>query len=275
MMAKIPKRQDKLTEIMESGLIEQEYRPYIGMSGLLGKCQRYIWYNFRWAYPRMTTKRTDRLFKRGDLEEPRVIRDLEKAGIKVGYCLDDQIELVDQTGHIRGHPDGCADNVPTAEKTTHTLEVKTMANKYYQNFKRLGLAKSDPPYWGQCHTYCGEMGNTRILFVCTNKDTEERTYMRYEYDKEVHRDCMSIAMDVLTSEGPPKQIGDITWWECKMCPALGVCHKGEPIKRTCRTCEYVNIEMEGKWSCGFHGKELSYDDQMAACDNYSIQDSLL
>lgn len=267
-MAKIPKKQDSLTEIMESGLVEQEYRPYIGMSGLLGKCPRYLWYNFRWAYSRLTTKRTDRLFKRGDLEEPRVVRDLEKAGAKVGYALDDQVELVDQTGHIAGHPDGVVDNVPTAEKTTHLLEVKTMADKYYKNFLRLGLEKSDPVYWGQCQTYCGEMALTRILFIATNKNTEERTYMRYHYDKSVHDECMSLGMDVLTSEGPPKKIGDRTWYECKMCPAKEVCHYEHPIKKTCRTCIQSNIEMEGKWSCELKQKELSYDEQMAACGDY-------
>ncbi len=274
-MAKIPKAQDKLTEIMETGLIEQEYRPYIGMSGLLGKCQRYIWYNFRWAYPRLTTKRTDRLFKRGDLEEPRVVEDLRDAGMHVSDCLEFQVELVDQTGHVRGHPDGEVINVPTAEKTPHLLEVKTMASKYYANFKRLGLEKSDPVYWGQCHTYCGEKGLDRILFIACNKDTEQRTYMRYHYDPDVHRDCMSIAMDVLTSEGPPKKIGDRTWYECKMCPAKGICHEQQDIKRTCRTCEHVNIEMDGKWSCGLYDEWLNYDQQMAACDDYSIQESLL
>lgn len=282
-MAKIPKRQDSLTEIMESGMIEQDYRPYIGMSGLRGKCPRYLWYNFRWAYARLTTKRTNRLFRRGDLEEPRVIADLRESGIVVTDCLADQVELIDQTGHIAGHPDGKAENVPTAEKTKHLLEVKTMASKYYKNFIRLGLEKSDPVYWGQCHTYCGESGLTRILFVVTNKDNEERTYMRYEYDESVHRDCMSLAMDVLTADVPPKKIGDSTWFECKMCDARGICHKDEPIKRTCRTCKYVNIEMHGLWTCGnpvmlkaveVDTLVLDNDMQLQACSQYVLQDPL-
>jgi hypothetical protein len=282
-MAKIPKKQDSLTEIMESGMVEQDYRPYIGMSGLMGKCPRYLWYSFRWAYNRFTTKRTDRLFKRGDMEEPRVVADLRAAGIIVTDCLNDQIELIDNTGHIGGHPDGACENVPTAEKTKHLLEIKTMASKYYANFKRLGLEKSDPVYWGQVHTYCGERGLTRILFVVCNKDTEERTYVRYDYDKSVHEHCMSIALDVLMSPGPPKKIGDKTWFECKMCSAREICHKGETIKKSCRTCEHVNIEMEGKWTCGNEelceavGVDVLVLDkgmQMAACAKYQIQDML-
>jgi hypothetical protein len=274
-MAKIPKRQDSLTEILESGMVEQEYRPYIGMSGIMGKCQRKIWYGFRWSYPRFVPKRTQRLFDRGDLEEARVVKDLRAAGVIVTDCLEDQITLVDQTGHIGGHPDGEAINVPTAPKTPHLLEIKTMANKYYQNFKRQGLAKSDPVYWGQVHTYCGEKGLTRILFCVTNKDTEERTYMRYEYDPDVHKECMSIAMDILTSEYPPKKIGEHTWFECKMCDAKGICHKGDPIKRTCRSCQYVDIEMDGKWKCGKHKRFLDYEDQMLACGDYELSEVYL
>ena len=274
-MAIIPKKQDKLTEIMESGLVEQEYRPYIGMSGLLGKCPRYIWYNFRWAYTKLVTKRSARLFQRGDLEEPRVVEDLRAAGMTVTDCLEDQIELRDQTGHMAGHPDGEVIGVPTAEKTPHLLEVKTMADKYYKNFIRLGLEKSDPVYWGQCQTYCGEKKLPRILFVCTNKNTEERTYMRYEYDKDVHDQCMSIGMDILTSERAPKKIGDSTWWECKMCPARGICHKNDTYKKTCRSCKHVNIEMDGKWSCGLYGEWLDYDAQMAACGDYELDEGFL
>ena len=271
-MAKIPKQQDGLTEILESGLIEQEYRPYIGMSGIMGKCQRQIWYNFHWSCARLVSRRTQRLSDRGNLEEARVVKDLREAGVIVTDCLEDQITLVDQTGHIGGHPDGKAENVPTAEKTPHLLEIKTMASKYYASFKRQGLAKSDPVYWGQIHTYCGERGLTRILFVVTNKDTEERTYMRYHYDPAVHNECMSIAFDILTSEQPPKKIGEATWFECKMCDSKRICHKGEPIRKSCRTCQFANIEMGGLWSCGLHDFILSDEAQHMACDKYELSE---
>lgn len=286
LVAKIPKKQDSLTEILESGMIEQEYRTYIGMSGILGKCPRKIWYNFRWACARMVSKRTQRLFDRGDLEEARVVKDLREAGVIVTDCLDDQISLVDQTGHLGGHPDGAAVNVPTAPKVKHLLEIKTMASKYYANFKRLGLEKSDPVYWGQIHTYAGEREFTRILFVVVNKDTEERTYMRYDYEPSIHDTCMSIALDILMSEQPPKKIGESTWFECKMCDCRGICHKSDPIRRSCRTCRHVNIVMDGKWECGNeswhniaerighdgYSNTLSYDEQQAGCDQYQLDE---
>ena len=186
--------------------------------------------------------------------------------------LNKQVELVDKTGHIKGHPDGLVSKLPMAPVTRHCLEIKTMKHSLFMGYLKKGLEKSHPTYWGQIHTYMGEQGLTRALFIVTNKDTEERDYKRIEYDAGVHRDCMSIGMDVLTSEAPPKKIGTHTWFECKMCDNIGICHKGEPIKRTCRSCKHVNIEMEGKWSCGYHGHELDEERQMMACDGYELDE---
>jgi hypothetical protein len=86
---------------------------------------------------------------------------------------------------------------------------------------------------------------------------------------------MEIGFGILTAEHPPKKIGTHTWYECKMCSDKGICHKGEPIKRTCRSCKHVNIEMEGKWSCGhskFAPTPLDYEDQMLACDEYELSE---
>lgn len=276
-MAKIPTILDPLVKALESGDVTQEFRTYIGMSGLMGSCSRRTWYDFHWAYDRTISKRINRLFKRGDLEEPRVVKDLQDAGMIVTNCLDDQEELVDDTGHIKGHPDGNVENVPGAEKTKHLLEIKTMNDARFKTFIKQGLEKSDPVYWGQIHTYMGEKKLVRCLLVVTNKNTEERAYKRYRYDKAVHMDAMSRGFDVLTSEFPPQKIGEKTWHICRMCDARGVCQKGAPIKRTCRSCKSFNIEMKGLFTCG--NKDmlkavdldilvLNYDLQMSGCNLY-------
>jgi hypothetical protein len=274
-MAKIPK-QDTLKEFFEEGLVLQDFRPYIGMSSLMSACKRRIWYDFRWSCDRYIDKRIARIFERGNLEEERVVRDLQAAGLKVTDALDEQVELVDDTGHIKGHPDGKVSKLPNAPVKIHCLEIKTKKASLYAKYLKEGLEKSDPAYWGQIHTYMGEQKLTRALFIVTNKDTEERDYKRIEYDATVHRDCMSIGMDVLTSEAPPKKIGTHTWFECKMCSNMGICHKDESIKRTCRSCKHVNIEMEGKWSCGYHDDLILMPaNQMAACPDYELDEVFL
>jgi hypothetical protein len=147
-----------------------------------------------------------------------------------------------------------------------------MKDSLYKKYLKEGLKRSYPTYWGQIHTYMGEQKLKRALFVATNKDTEERDYKRIEYDPIVHRDCMSIGMDILTSEAPPKKIGTATWFECKMCSNIGICQLGQPIKKTCRSCKHVNIEMHGKWACGMYNYILNYDMQMAACSDYELDE---
>ena len=274
-MALIPK-QDHLKELLDHELVLQEFRPYIGMSGLNGPCMRRTWYVFHWSSDRYVPKRVDRIFARGDIEEARVIADLRAVGMEVDFCLDDQIELVDETGHIKGHPDGLVSKVLTAPKTPHLLEVKTMKNDLFKKYLKEGLEKAYPTYWGQVHTYMGKWNLTRCLFIATNKDTEERHYERIKYDKQVHDDCMHIGMEILMSEKPPRKIGDRTWFECKFCDCKPICHMGEPIKRTCRSCKHVLIEMGGKWSCGLHMIDgLTEQEQMASCGQYQLDEVFL
>lgn len=270
-MVLIPK-QDSLKSIIEKGMVRLEDREYIGISGLGGPCSRKIWYDFHWAYDRMVSKRVKRLLERGDMEEPRVIEDLEAAGMKVEFALGGQQEVIDATGHIKGHPDGKVFNVPTAPKTTHLLEIKTMNDKLFKLYVKNGLEKSNPGYWGQVHTYMGEWKLTRCLFVVTNKNDEERHYERIHYDKKVHDDCMSRGFNILTSEFPPNKIGEVTWFECKFCDAKDICHKGAKINRNCRTCQHVNIEEEGKFSCELYGQWLTKQAQLDGCTSYELSE---
>lgn len=270
-MAKIPVP-DTLTDKIERGMVTLENREYIGMSGLGGPCSRKIWYDFHWACDRKVTKRIKRIFDRGDLEEERVCIDLIAAGMKVSYVLNNQIEIIDKTGHIKGHPDGRVECVPTAEKTPHLLEIKTMNNRLFKLYVKNGLKKSNPTYWRQVHIYMGELGLKRCLFIVTNKDNEERHYERIRYDKQTHDDYMSRGMDILTSEFAPKKIGESTWFECKWCDDKGICHSDKPINRNCRTCHHVNIEMEGQWSCGLYGHWLNKQEQLLGCEDYQLSE---
>ena len=275
-MALIPKR-NLLNEVLEQGDVEQEFRTYIGMSSLMGPCQRRIWYDFHWAYVRKIPKRIQRIFNRGHYEESVIVKDFEAAGIEVLFTGDNQAEMVDDTGHIKGHSDGILTNVPGAEKTPHLFEGKTMKHSRYVQYIKLGLEKFDRAYWGQIHTYMGEQKLTRCVFAACNKDTDERDFQRIKYEPEVHEEAMSIGFDILTAEFPPKKIGEKTWYECKTCNAKEICHKGAKINKTCRSCKHVNIEMEGKWSCGIMkangvDSDLSKDDQLAACKLYELSE---
>ena len=261
--------------MLEEGEVEQNPREYLGMSSLAGQCKRKMWYDFRWCYDRRVPKRIERLFRRGDYEESVLINDMIAAGIKCEYTGDNQYEFCDRTGHIKGHPDGRLSNVPGfPPDQKHLFEAKTMKSSIFVSYLKNGLEKTYPVYWGQAHTYMGEWNLDSCIFAVVNKDTDQRDFTQFNYDPVVHRDCMSVGFDVLTSEYPPKKIGEKTWYVCKTCSAKGICHKNEPIKKTCRTCKNVNIEENGKWSCELFSEWLSKDEQLAACSEYEIEECL-
>lgn len=258
-------------EAVERGMVPNEKRPYMGCSGLGNKCKRKIWLDFRWVYDALFEKRVLRIFERGDLEEPRVIRDLTEAGMTV---TDSQTGFVDETGHIRGHCDGFVSNVPGAEETVHLLEIKTMNSKRYDLYKKQGLEKSNWAYWVQLQMYMGFAKLKRALFVVCNKDTEQRAYDRYHFDIHVFKESLGIGHSLLLTQEPPEKIGNHMYFDCKYCPAYEYCHRDMPTNKNCRTCEYSELEMGGKWHCGKDNIEIDIDKQKIGCQDYRKMECL-
>lgn len=261
-MAKLP-QSDPIYNALENKLEIDMPRDYLGMSQLGHPCKRYLFYYFRWCFTRTITQRQKRIFARGDLEEPRVIADFEKIGMKVS---DDQYELIGFAGHCKGHIDGVVERVPGAEKTPHLLEIKTAKASSFTKFKKEGVKKANENYWAQAQIYMYKMGLTRTLFSVTNKDTEERYFERIHLDKEAAEMYDMVAMEIIGSEELPIKIGGAEWFQCKMCDAKEICHFGDEIRKGCRNCAHVILRPEGKWVCGnkesnLHDKELGKYEQ--------------
>ena len=257
--------------------VEQVYhveglRPYLGYSVLGHPCNRYLWYYLHWCFNQKIDARLKRLFSRGDYEEEIVTRDLVAAGMEVH---SDQHEVTGCHGHVKGHIDGFVDNVPGAEKTTHLLEVKTMNDKRFKEYQKKGLEATNPGYYAQIQSYMGKTGKKRCLFVVTNKNDEQRDYQRLNFDKDKFDELESRGTHILMCDEPPDKIGGKTWHECKFCNAKKICHYSEQPLKNCRTCEFVGIENDGKWSCGkCDGAEIRVHDQRQGCDLYQLAECL-
>jgi hypothetical protein len=284
-MPKIPVN-NPVQDAME-GTVEQSLpRPYIGYSGLNAACHRATWYGFRWVDFRYIRPQLKRIFERGDIEEARIVKDLKAAGMDVFHIIngkkieatgaigEEQEEIIGVGGHVRGHPDGRVLGVPGAEKTEHLLEIKTMKASKFKDYLKHGLEKVHPIYWGQMHSYMGKMKLKRCLFCVTNKDNEERSFKRFNYDHDVFRDMEAIAFDILTTDVPPDKIGDSKWFECKFCDYRNVCHEGKPVIRNCRTCEQGTISDFGTWRCGLDNRVLSQKEQFMGCKHYEALECL-
>ena len=267
-MAKIEKF-NTINSIMEKGDVPQEKRNYLGYSGVGGKCARKVWYSFRWADDVIIPRRVHRIFQRGDLEEERVINDLNRVGCTVSGA---QREVVGITGHARGHIDGIAEGVPTAEKTPHLFECKTMKAAQYKKYLNEGLQRFNPAYWQQIHSYMGHLDLKRCLYVVVNKDTEERDFQRIEFSRDQFEEGERTAFNIITSEEPPNKLPNASrsFFECRICGYNDVCNSGKEVSRNCRTCKHWNIEEDGKFSCELYGEWLDRDKQLKGCESYEL-----
>ena len=270
-MAAIPGYKLEVEQAMEHGLSYAEKREYLGMSQIGHHCTRYLWYSFRWCFTKELTRREERIFERGNLEEERIIRDLNRIGIRIE---DQQYEVSDVLGFFKGHVDGVAFGVTGSKKTPHLLEIKTAAQKYFIKLKKEGVKAYSPIYWAQAQMYMGKLGLTRCLFIATNKDNEERYYERIRFDKRLYDELLMRAMDIIGSDFPPPKIGDSDWYQCKMCDARQVCHLMEVPVKNCRTCRFAKMENGGIWRCGNDNEELGKYKALMGCQDHRLLESL-
>jgi hypothetical protein len=233
----------KVEKMIEDGVIQGEKRGYLGLSQIGKECPRALWYDFRFCSKNEFSPRLARLFARGHREEPIIIADLEKIGVKVH---SDQAEVVCGHGHIKGHIDGAADNVPDAPKTTHLLEFKTMAEKYFKILQAKGLKESNPVYYAQCQCYMLLMDFSRTLFISVNKNTDARYYERIKLDKPEARDYIRRGETIIFDEHPAYRVES---YKCKWCNHKPICKEGAIPEKNCRTCQHADMEDKGEWSC--------------------------
>lgn len=253
-----------INDKMEDGLVKQNKREYLGYSGLGHSCRRKVWYDFRWVKDRSISKRMNRLYKRGDWEEHRIIKDLVDAGVSVH---SEQKEVSAFEGHVKGHIDCLLDNVPSFSDTI-LGEFKTANDKRFKEFvKKKNCKLVYETYYYQAIAYMGELGLKYCLFIVTNKNDESRYIEIIEFDEGEFNYIKSIALDILSTDDPPDKIGDASWYECKYCDYYMECHFNEKINFNCRTCSKGTIENGGKWSCDSN-RFLTKEEQIKGCNEY-------
>jgi CRISPR/Cas system-associated exonuclease Cas4 (RecB family) len=217
-MAKIHIK-DPLNFAIESKLVLQEGRGYLGVSQLGHECPRYIWYVYNNAPKEPVTPRMTRIWERGNWEEERIIRDLKSIGILV---LDQQKEVT--VGYAKGHIDGLIEFIPKVSTKPHLFEAKTMADNYWKQCVKNGVKNSNFSYYVQFNIYAYLLHLPRILFVTVNKNNEERHFERLHADYDAAVNYIIRGAEIVEREVPPNKIGGPEWYLCKMCSYKGVCH---------------------------------------------------
>lgn len=232
-------------------------------------CDRALWYAFRWASPlEKHHGRQLRLFETGNIEEDRLVADLERIGVDV-YGQQDKIRLVQ--GHVRGKCDGKAMGVVEAPKTEHLLEFKSSNAKGMKLIVKEGCEKAKPLHYGQCQLGLHAFGLSRCLYLVSCKDDDTLYAERIEYDPEFCLRLLARLERIINSPEPPSRINEAEdWFECTFCKHKPVCKESAWPRVTCRSCIHSSPEMggDGHWSCARWAKPISFDEQKEGCPTH-------
>jgi len=255
----------------------------IPMSLIANECERAIWYQLRWATAsEVITGVKQRRFDTGNLEEERLLDDLENAGITVERVdpatgAQFRVELAD--GWLRGKMDGRATGVPEAPKTVHVIEIKSHNDKSFKELAKKKLKDAKPDHFAQCQAYMKAEHLTRCLYLAVNKNTDELYAERIEFDK-VFADRLELkARRIVAADVAPAKLHEDpnakAAWQCQWCPALPQCHEQRFARVNCRTCINFEFRPGAVAYCTHWNKELEYDEQQKGCDKHIYLPSLV
>ena len=256
---------------------EDGLRPHLGASLIGRKCNRALWYSFRWATLVTHPARLLRVFGRGHREESVLTQYLRDAGLKVMTVdLSTGRQFSFSDGHFGGSMDGAALGVLEAPKTWHAIEYKTSSKKMFDILSAKGVKEAKPEHWAQMQIYMLKFELTRALYVAVNKDDDSLHMERIEFDKDAAQAFVDKAQWIISLNTPPDGIStDQTYFECKWCDHSALCHGTAAPLPTCRSCTHSTALREGTWQCALRGKQLSVDDQKRACDGHRVIPILL
>lgn len=260
-------------------------RVHLGASLIGRECSRDIWYSFHWTsqptfWHTFHPGQMCRLWQRGDREEDWLADDLRAAGVEL-HTVDEHTGrqfLVEIFPHFGGSIDGAALGFPEAPKTWHLWECKTSNDKGFKKLVLNGVRKAKPEHYAQMQVYMRGTKLKRAMYMCVNKDNDEIYTERVYYDKAFAEGVINKAHLVVDAKAPPEKISDDpAWYQCKFCDHHESCQLGkvEKLERNCRTCASSTAEPDGTWSCDYHDRTLTVDEQKAGCDSHLFIPALM
>lgn len=239
-------------------------RNHLGAS-LIGKaCDRDLWYSFRWVKHKVHSARQYRLFNRGHKEEARIIEWLRGAGVVV-YEFDQsgkQFRISGVENHYGGSTDGVADLSKYGLVKPVVLEFKTHSRKSYFGDRyntaiTEGVKKAKPQHFIQMSCYGEFYGLEYGLYLAVCKDTDDLHVELVKLDFKVGAEKRQRAAEIITRPTPPgKLANNPSYFDCKYCDHLEVCHFGQQSDINCRSCKFARPAENGEWHCGFYGQNI-------------------
>lgn len=246
-------------------------RRYLGASIIGHDCLRYLWLSFRGFRAAPFPGRMLRLFERGRREEQMFIEELRGAGatvLDIDASTGHQWAVDFCGGHVRGHADGVACDIPGSGHAWHLLEFKTHSEKSFSELKKKGVKAAKPQHFVQMQIYMLGLQLNRALYLAVNKNTDELYAERIRFDKEAAESAIRRAHDVVSSNDPPERLSERPdFYKCKTCNFYSVCFPDATSPayppsaccdghdcRTCRHCTADESSGNARWFCSRMGE---------------------
>lgn len=252
----------------------EERRHHLGISEVGHNCSRYTMYRFRWCVEEKFNGRMLLLFMDGHLFEQQAIEILSGIGFNItSHTVDGKQVRVAR--RVRGHFGGSIDSktiLPARYGNfpdEFLVEFKTANLNWFKKIEPMGFVKGKPQHWAQACCYGKALGLKYVLYICKGKNDSELDVEIEELDwtfaEEQERKAEFI---ILNNQLPARLSNNPSFWECRYCPAIAVCHYGAPPDKNCRSCRYAEPIENGEWGCHYYHQQIPKDFIPQGCDSW-------
>lgn len=226
-------------------------RSHLGASLIGRDCSFELYLGFRWVSRSIFPGRILRLFNRGHLEEAHFLAMLESAKIPIWYETDSggQFRFSDHGGHFGSALDGIV-KIPELEGEPAYAEFKTHNKKSFEGLVKLGVASAKHEHYVQMQVCMHKYKLKHGVYFAVNKNDDEIYIEIIDYDHETASRYFKRAKNIIfTTEAMPRISNKESFWKCKFCDRLDICHRRKKPDINCRTCAHSEALPDGTWSC--------------------------
>jgi CRISPR/Cas system-associated exonuclease Cas4 (RecB family) len=215
-------------------------------------CDRHLWY-FAEEYEKYEDPKSERIFAVGTALEPVAIKWLEEDGWEVSYNPGSQKAAIEQTipvkgGEIRGHLDAI---ISRPEVGCILIDVKTMNDRAFANWKRQGTEGKSPQYLDQIHVYADAAITAKLApidrlgIVAVNKNNSDMQIEILDYSISIERmmEIRERAERIFSLTEAPEPGPRYQGWSCNYCAYRNACDM-RPAKDTTPVGDGVAVTTE-------------------------------
>ena len=235
---------------------DNEYRAYIGASGIGDPCNAYQVLCLRGFPSAVPSAKLVRIFRDGKRIEDQVVADMRDAGLMVlpvDPATGRQYRYTKFNGHMSASLDGYV-IAPSGE--TMTLEIKSMNKAMFAKFVNKGLAVSHESYVAQMIVGMGLARDAGVsvsngLMVAYCKDNSEYHTEVIGFNQEAYDKAVLRVSSLISGESPARRISPYkAAFTCSGCFKAEACWEPEKVEpKTCKQCKYASLDSECNWVC--------------------------